>query len=137
MNREGIIVPKPIHHEISFNTIPQRLFEALTDARKFSGFTGAAAEIDSIPGGKFSCFDGMITGQILEILPDSRLVQAWRVGNWEPGIYSIVKFEFEMLNEMETKLIFDHTGFPEEHRDHLDQGWHERYWAPLKDYLNA
>ena len=126
-----------IHHEVLFNTGPENIFEALTDAKKFSELTGSPAEIDSISGGKFSCFDGMITGQTIEISPSSRLVQAWRVGNWEPGIYSIVKFEIEKLNEMETKLIFDHTGFPEEHRVHLDQGWHERYWTPLKDYLNA
>lgn len=126
-----------IHHEILFNTSLERIFEALTDAKTFSELTGALAEIDAKSGGTFSCFDGMITGQTIEILPSSRLVQAWRVGNWEPGIYSIVKFELERLNEMETKLIFDHTGFPQEHREHLDQGWHERYWQPLKDYLNA
>lgn len=128
---------KPIHHEILFNTSPERIFEALTDAKKFSELTGALAKIDSVSGGKFSCFDGMIMGQTIEILPISRLVQAWRVANWDPGVYSIVKFELEKLKEKETKLIFDHTGFPEEHREHLEQGWHERYWAPLKDYLNA
>ena len=128
---------KPIHHEISFKTAPERIFAALTDAGQFSELTGAAAEIESTPGGQFSCFGGMITGQTIETLPNQRLVQAWRPGNWEPGIYSIVKFDLEKLNEKETRLIFDHTGFPEEHREHLDQGWHERYWGPLKAYLDA
>jgi uncharacterized protein YndB with AHSA1/START domain len=128
---------KPIHYEILFNTGPERIFEALTDSGKFSEFTGAPAEIDLVSGGKFSCFNGMITGQTIETSPYNRLVQAWRVGNWEPGVYSIVKFELEKVDESETKLIFDHSGFPEEHRTHLDQGWHDRYWAPLKDYLNV
>ena len=126
-----------IHHEVLFKTSRQRIFEALTNAAQFAELTGAPAEIDAKSGGRFSCFGGMITGQTIEILSAARLVQAWRVGNWEPGIYSIVKFELEEQNELESKLIFDHTGFPEEHRGHLDEGWHERYWAPMKVYLNA
>ena len=126
-----------IHHEISMHTTPQRIFAALTDENQFAELTGASAEIDLAPGGRFSCFDGMITGLTLEALPGVRLVQAWRVGNWSEGIYSVVKFEFEIVNDSETKLIFDHTGFPDEHRDHLDEGWHERYWQPMKSYLNA
>ena len=126
-----------IHHEIPINSNPQRIYEALTDGAQFAEFTGAPAEIDLVTGGEFSTFGGMITGQTIEAIPGTRLVQAWRVGNWGPGIYSIVKFEFEALGESETNVIFDHTGFPDEHRDHLDQGWHERYWQPLKNYLNA
>ena len=128
---------KPIHQEISFNINAQCVYEALTNAKQFGELTDAPAEINPEPGGKFSCFDGMITGQTIELIPGNRLVQAWRVGNWEPGVYSIVKFEFEEINDTETKLIFDHAGFPEEHRDHLNEGWHERYWTPLKKYLNA
>lgn len=130
-------MPKTIHQEISISANPQRIYEALTNAKQFSELTGAQAEIDPVSGGQFSCFGGMITGQTIEAIPGNRLVQAWRVGNWESGIYSIVKFEFEKINNTETKLIFDHTGFPEEHQDHLDQGWHDRYWEPLKKYLNA
>jgi activator of HSP90 ATPase len=126
-----------IHHEISINANPQRIFEALTDAKQFAELTGAPAEIDLVSGGQFSCFGGMITGLTIEAIPGIRLVQAWRVGNWDEGIYSIVKFEFEVVNDSETRLVFDHAGFPDEHRDHLDEGWHERYWQPMKSYLNA
>lgn len=113
----------------------ERLFDALTNAEQFAELTGAPAEMAPESGAQFSYFDGMITGQTIEILPSQRLVQAWRVGNWEPGIYSIVKFEFEKVSETATKLTFDHTGYPEEHKAHLDQGWHDRYWEPLKSYL--
>ena len=126
-----------LHHEISMSTTPKKIFEALTDENQFAEFTSAPAEIDLASGGQFSCFGGMITGLTIEAIPGFRLVQAWRVGNWDEGIYSIVKFEFEVENDSETKLVFDHTGFPDEHRDHLDEGWHERYWQPMKSYLNA
>ena len=126
-----------IHQEIDFKSTPHKVFNALTNTQQFGELTGAAAEIILQCGGKFSCFDGMISGLTIEIVPDNRLVQAWRVANWEPGVYSIVKFELMEINATETRLIFDHSGFPEEHRPHLEQGWHTKYWQPMKRYLNA
>ena len=87
------IMSKVIHQEISFKAGSQRIYEALTNADQFGELTNAPAEINSESGGKFSCFGGMITGQTIEVVPGTRLVQAWRVGHWEPGVYSIVKFE--------------------------------------------
>ena len=126
-----------IHQEILFSGDIQRVYEVLTNGKLFGDVSGAPAEINAEPGGKFSCFSGMIVGRTIENIPAERIVQAWRVANWEPGIYSIVKFEFEKINDVETKLVFDHAGFPEEHKAHLEQGWHERYWGPMKKYLEA
>ena len=124
-----------IHHEIVINSSVQRVYDALTNAEQFGALTGAPAEMMPESGAQFSYFGGMISGQTIEILPAERLVQAWRVGTWDPGVYSIVKFEFEKLSDTETKLVFDHTGYPEEQKTHLEQGWHERYWEPMKGYL--
>ena len=126
-----------IQQEIVFKCKAQLNFDALTQAEQFSSLTGSTAEMDMEPGGTFSCFDGMIFGMNIESISGKRLVQAWRVGSWDPGVYSLVKFELEEINALETKLIFDHTGFPEEHRVHLEQGWHDRYWDPIKKYLHA
>jgi activator of HSP90 ATPase len=130
-------VSDTIHQEVLIKAAPQQVYAALTDAKKFSEFTGAPAEINPESGGQFSCFDGMITGQTIELIPGVMLVQAWRVGNWEASVYSIVKFELIKISDAETKLIFDHKGFPDEHREHLEQGWYDRYWEPLKTYLNT
>ena len=127
----------PKHQEITFKCKSQRVFEALTNAGQFSELSGKPAEINPESGGNFSCFDGMISGLSIEIVPNKRLVLAWRVGNWEPGVYSIVKLELEETSDTETKLVFDHTGFPEEHKAHLEKGWYENYWGPMKKYLEA
>ena len=76
----------------------------------------------------------MITGRNIELIPEQRIVQAWRVGNWPEGIYSIVKFELT-ADGTATKLVLDHTAFLEGAADHLDPGWHQMYWEPLKKYL--
>jgi activator of HSP90 ATPase len=126
---------KAIHHEIEFKASPERVYEALLDAKQFSQFSGGApAEIDAKAGGAFSCFGGMITGRNVELKNARRIVQAWRAGNWPDGVYSIAHFELA-ANGTGSKLTFDHTGFPESMHEHLDGGWHKMYWEPLKEHL--
>lgn len=129
------ILSNAIHQEINFKVNPKRLYEVLTNSAKFSEATGGApTEISSEAGGIFSCFGGMIVGRHIELTPNERIVQAWRAGNWDAGVYSIVKFEFKEQGN-ETTLIFDHIGFPEGQADHLAVGWHENYWKPLEKYF--
>jgi len=133
---------KPIRQEIVFNATPKSLYDTLLDAKRFSEFTGGApVKIDPKVGGAFSCFGGIITGLNVELLPNQRIVQAWRVSMWPAGVYSIVKFELQPEGPL-TRLVMDHTGFPEEMRAHLNGeetngGWHRQYWQPLKRYLEG
>ncbi|MGA3010999.1 MAG: SRPBCC family protein [Terracidiphilus sp.] len=127
-----------IHYEIDFHPSPQRLYEAILDQKQFTAFSGLPATIDPTPGGAFSMFGGLIVGRNVELIPDQvpnpRIVQAWRPTHWEPGIYSIVHFEFKP-RAAESTLIFDHTGFPAGEYDHLDWGWYHHYWDPIKKFL--
>ena len=126
---------KSIHQEVVFKAVPKRVYEALTDAKQFSKLAGGApTEISLEAGGYFSCFGGMIVGRQIELVTNQRIVQAWRAKNWEPGVYSIARFELKEQGG-ETRLVFDHTGYPEDNRDHLDAGWGSNYWEPLKKYL--
>jgi hypothetical protein len=56
------------------------------------------------------------------------------VANWDPGIYSIAKYELSDEG-IGTRLVFDHTGFPTGEADHLAEGWISNYWQPLAQYL--
>jgi activator of HSP90 ATPase len=124
-----------IHQEIVVAAAPAAVYAALIDGAQFSRMCGGApAEIDPAPGGAFSCFGGMIAGRNIECEPGRRLVQAWRVKNWEPGVYSIARFEFRPEGAA-TRVVLDHTGFPEEQQPHLEQGWHQNYWNPLQQML--
>src|SRR5262249_28340806 len=97
-------------------------------------FTSMPAEIDPKAGGAFSMFGGLIVGRNVELVPNQRIVQAWRPASWDPGVYSIVKFELE-AHGPRTTVVLDHTGFPEGSFRHLDSGWYGRYWEPLKRFL--
>jgi activator of HSP90 ATPase len=124
-----------IHQEIDFNANPQQLYEALLDAKEFATFSGRPAEIDRKVGGALSLFNGHIIGRNLELVPNQRIVQAWRVVTWPEGAYSIAKFDLTSQGSG-THLVFDHIGFPEGLRDHLAEGWEENYWSLLKKYFH-
>jgi len=123
-----------IHQEVAIKATPQRIYEALLDYKKFAAFSGLPAEIDPEEGGAFSMFGGMITGRNIELVSNERVVQAWRPGSWEPGIYSIARFELKP-QDPGTMIIFDHTGFPAGKYDSLLSGWNSHYWGPLGKYL--
>jgi activator of HSP90 ATPase len=124
-----------LHQEIGLKAAPQRIYEILLDSRQFTAFTGLPAEIDPKAGGPFSMFGGQIVGRNVELVPATRIVQAWRPSHWDPGIYSIVRFELKP-EDPGVKVILDHTGFPEGDYDHLFEGWNSHYWQPLAKYLS-
>jgi activator of HSP90 ATPase len=123
-----------IHYEIDLAAPPSRLYQAILDQKQFTAFSGLPATIDPNPGGTFSMFGGQIEGRNIELVPDVRIVQAWRPAHWPAGIYSIAHFEFKP-RAGETTLIFDHSGFPAGDYDSLDSGWNHHYWEPLKKYF--
>jgi uncharacterized protein YndB with AHSA1/START domain len=136
-----------IHHEVVFKATRKRVYEALTDAKQFEKVVklGAAVRSGMVPagqpvqvsadeGGAFSAFGGHITGRHIELVPDQRIVQAWRASSWEPGQYSIATFAL-IEQGPGTKLVFDHTGFPQGQAQHLAEGWRTNYWEPLEKYF--
>ncbi len=135
-----------IHQEPVFTASRKRVYDALTEANQFdkviqlSGVMQAMhlpdkpAEISREAGGMFKLFGGYITGRQVEFVPNERIVQAWRTGGWNPGVYSIAKFEL-VEQGSETKIIFDHTGFPQGEAEVLASGWKAHYWEPLGKLL--
>jgi uncharacterized protein YndB with AHSA1/START domain len=123
-----------IHQEVDFKASPQRVYAVLTDAKEFSAFSGLPAEIGLEAGGAFKCFGGQITGRMIEVVPNQRIVQTWHVAMWPDGVNSTVKFQLKEQGSG-TRIILDHSDFPEGNREHLDAGWPRMYWEPMKKYL--
>src|SRR5271169_1700555 len=85
-----------IHQEPVFKASRKRVYDALTDARQFdkviqmsaavkSGMAKAPnpPDISREAGGAFALFGGYISGRQIELVPNERIVQAWRVGSWD------------------------------------------------------
>jgi uncharacterized protein YndB with AHSA1/START domain len=136
-----------IHQEVVFKASRKRVYEALTETKQFDkvvqlseamkgGMPPGAAptNISREAGGAFTLFGGYVSGRHIELVPNDRIVQAWRPQSWKPGVYSIVKFELADEGTA-TKLVLDHTGFPDGQAEHLAGGWKTNYWEPLEKYL--
>lgn len=128
-------MPHTIRHEVRMYATPAVTYEALLDEAQFSAHTGGAPTSNgATEGGAFTCFGGYGTGHNIELLKHRRIVQAWRAKSWPQGVFFIAQFELQ-ADGAGTLVVFDHTGYPEDGHEHLDQGWHENYWAPLMKAL--
>jgi activator of HSP90 ATPase len=123
-----------IRQTIEFKCGAERIYAVLMSATEFASMTGAPAEISKDDGGRFSCFGGQITGRHIELRPNQRIVQAWRAGPWEEGVYSIVRFDLSESDDS-TTVVLEHTGYPDGAAEHLEGGWHKMYWEPMRAHL--
>jgi activator of HSP90 ATPase len=136
-----------IHQETAFKASRKRVYEAITDTKQFNQVSQLSAamrsgmslgtvptEISHEVGGAFSIYGGYIVGRNIELVPNERIVQAWRVTRWDPGVYSIAIFKLREQGSG-TRIVFDHTGFPKGTGEHLAAGWKANYWEPLEKFL--
>jgi activator of HSP90 ATPase len=136
-----------IHQQVLMPMSAAKIYDVLTIAELFQKMSlfstdvpaallnAHPAQLSNEPGSAFNLFGGIIEGRHIELVPAKRVVQAWRVSEWDPGLYSIARFELEQ-HDASTKIIFDHTGFPKGAGDHLASGWRTHYWEGLMKLLS-
>jgi len=136
-----------IHQEVDFAADCGRIYHALTDARDFDALTRLSDAVTLVTdpkakptaisdqvGGPFTLFGGYVTGRNLQVIPGTRLVQAWRAASWDAGDYSVVRFELQSQTRG-CRIVFDHRGFPQDQGKSLAYGWRVHYWEPLAKLL--
>ena len=81
---------------------------------------------------------GAIKGVTLELLPNKRIVQSWRVAEdtWPDDHLSTAIFMLEE-SDGETLLHFVHAGVPEQAHDSINEGWRTYYWDPIQKALES
>ncbi len=125
---------KTIRQSVTFKATAHDVYEALMDSRKHAKFTGDKASISRKVGGKFTAYGGSLSGTNLELVPDQKIVQAWRADDWAEGHYSKATFTLTPVTGG-TRLSFRQSGVPDEHYESIKQGWLDFYWKPMKTML--
>ncbi len=124
--RQRVVIPR---------ASPEEVYNAYMDSVKHAEFTGAAASIDPVVGGKFTTWDGYIFGKILELDRGKRVVQEWSTTEWPEGYGpSRAELNFRAVKEG-TEITLLQTDVPEEDATAYDEGWYEFYWEPMKAYF--
>lgn len=114
---------------------PEQVFDAWVHPELHAQMTGGAANGETGPGGKFTAWDGYITGQFLELERPGRIVMAWRTLDFPKGAPdSRVEISLSAQGEGEalaTALTLSHTQIPKGQADQYRGGWAQFYFDPM------
>jgi activator of HSP90 ATPase len=73
-----------IHQQAIIPADSRRVYQVLADAEALSALSGMGGKVAWSAGEEFAAFDGNVTGWQIELVPGTRIVQAWRFPGWEP-----------------------------------------------------
>ncbi|XP_047115497.1 activator of 90 kDa heat shock protein ATPase homolog 1-like isoform X1 [Schistocerca piceifrons] len=116
---------------IKLQCTKEEFYCALTNKEMVEAFTKSGVKMDVEPGGTFELLRGNISGQFLELVPNSKIYQTWRISNWPDGHFSTVLIEIEqLLDGIEVKLTQE--SIPESHLDTMKDNWNRYYWDAMR-----
>lgn len=112
---------------------PEKVWRALTQqaliedwlmANDFEPVEGRAFKLRTAP---MPHWDGVVDGEVLEVLPHQRLVYRWVVGNDEAALRTVVTWTLT-ATDGGTQVRMEQTGFREDQRQNLKGavwGWNK------------
>ena len=112
------------------------VFRAMTVPRIVDDWGGGPARIQDRTNGRYSLWDGEMSGVIREIEFPRRLVYTLRELSWDADCPdSLVSWELTETDRG-TRLELVHSGLPTRRiREAHREGWGDYYLGPLKAYL--
>lgn len=115
---------------------PVEIYDAFLNDEKHSEFTGARATCERRVGGRFTAWDGYISGKNVTLENGRRIVQEWKTTEWPKGCKpSILEVKLKPKGKgTEVQLI--QTNVPAIQAKNYKQGWIDYYWMPLKKYFS-
>jgi|SRR6185312_16064498 len=129
---------KTLVQEIVFkNTTPDVLYNLYMDAKQHEMIAGSSCKISAKEGSEYSVYGGYATGKNLQLVKNKLIVQSWRASDWDKDELDstfIIRLEPKGKNVI---LHVTHANLPEEQHDDIDQGWHDFYWKPWKQYMTG
>jgi len=109
-------------------------FAAFTNPFTIELWSGYPAVMSTEPGSEFSLWEGDITGRVLEVEEEKKIVQEWYFGEQEQASIATLKF-FTQGSKVQIDLL--HTNIPEEAYEDIVEGWDEYYLGAIKTFLEV
>ena len=123
---QKVIIPK---------ACPKDVYKAYVDPEIHSEFTDSKATGKPVVGGKFTAWDGYISGKFLELEEGKRVVQEWTSTDFPEGaLPSRLELTFREVPKG-TEIVMVHSNVPKDQEADTAEGWTEFYWEPLKEYF--
>jgi uncharacterized protein YndB with AHSA1/START domain len=114
---------------------PERVYSAWLDADQHGAMTGSSATDEG--GGRFTAWDGYISGRTVSAVPHSKIVQAWRTSEFPADdADSILTVTFAAEGDS-TRVTLKHENIPADQGASYAKGWDEFYFTPMKRYFGS
>jgi len=78
-------------------------------------------------------WEGDISGLILEIEPNRKIVQEWFFGDSDEKSVATIYLMRDFGN---TQVTVEHTGIPDEDFENISEGWREYYMGAIERFFN-
>jgi len=118
-----------------FRAPASELYQTFTDPQRIAAFTRAAPKLfeGAKKGGKFELFGGNVTGEYLELVEPTTIVQSWRLDQWPKGHYSRLQINFDQ-NDVDnvTVMRVSWSGVPVGQEEVTKRNWREYYVRSIK-----
>ncbi len=128
---------QPIQQSIVFKASPKTLYEMYMDSRKHSAATGGAARMSRKVGGRFTAWNGALSGATLLLVPGKMIVQSWRSVMFKPADPDSILVMCFTPVATRTRVDLVHVNVPVQDHAGVRKGWPKYYWMPWKRYLAA
>ena len=113
---------------------PEQVYLALTNPTTIHLWSGAEAEMSTVPNSEFTLWDGDILGKNLEFIENKKIVQQWYFdGVTNESIVTIKLHEGKKPESTSLELV--HTNIPEDVYDEFVEGWNNAYFGALIDFF--
>jgi activator of HSP90 ATPase len=130
-------MPAVIEQEVVFPGLSAaELFGIYVTPEKHAAAIQGDAWISAEVGSSFSAFgENGLSGRMLHVDPGRTVVQTWRANVWSrDDADSILILNFiDQPKGGAIRLV--HANVPEQHRDHIAQGWDRMYWQRWRSHL--
>ncbi len=124
-----------IKQSVQFNASPDSLFDAYLDSRKHSAIVGSKVSISKVVGGRFTAFNGMLSGKNLLIVPKKLVMQSWRSRTWKITDHDSILILMFSKAGRGARVDLVHVNVPKHDLQGVTRGWRRYYWKPWLEYL--
>ncbi|KAK0707463.1 activator of Hsp90 ATPase [Lasiosphaeris hirsuta] len=134
-NSGSVVNTTTVTDNEEFRTTAAELYQTFTDPQRLAAFTRAPPKVfeGAKKGGKFELFGGNVSGEYLELMEPTKIVQSWRLEQWPTGHFSKLKIEFDQ-NDVDSVTVMrvEWTGVPIGQEEVTKRNWLEYYVRSIK-----
>jgi len=124
--RQKVLIPK---------STPEAVYRALLSSKEHGEFTGSPAKVNGRAGAKFTAWDGYISGKNVSLTQNKKIEQEWQTSEFPEGYGpSILRISLKKKGDG-TELTMFQSKVPASQVKRYDEGWHDSYWNPMKEYF--